>query len=72
MKKYIIAGMIIFAGILGFNLYVPLYNAPIDTSSFSKYDVMIHRDTWGVPHIFGEKDKDTAYGLAYALSLIHI
>ena len=66
MKKYIIAGMIIFAGILGFNLYVPLYNAPIDTSSFSKYDVMIHRDTWGVPHIFGQKDKDTAYGLAYA------
>ena len=30
------------------------------------YDVTIYRDTWGVPHIFGEKDRDTAYGLAYA------
>jgi acyl-homoserine-lactone acylase len=30
------------------------------------YDVRILRDTWGVPHIFGQKDVDTAYGLAYA------
>ena len=66
MKKYIIAGLIIIAGILGFNLYVPLFNAPIDATFFSTYDVKIHRDTWGVPHIFGKKDKDTAFGLAYA------
>lgn len=31
-----------------------------------KYDVKILRDTWGVPHIFGKTDADTAYGLAYA------
>ena len=31
-----------------------------------KYDVRILRDTWGVPHIFGKRDTDTAYGLAYA------
>ena len=31
-----------------------------------KYDVRILRDTWGVPHIFGKTDADTAYGLAYA------
>lgn len=66
MKKFIIAGLIIVAGIFGFNLYVPLFNAPIEVASFSSYDVKIHRDTWGVPHIFGKKDKDTAYGLAYA------
>lgn len=66
MKKYIITGLIIIAGILGFNLYVPLFHAPIDAASFSTYDVKIHRDTWGVPHIFGKQDKDTAYGLAYA------
>lgn len=66
MKKYIIAGLIIIAGILGFNLYVPLFHAPIDAAFFSTYDVKIHRDTWGVPHIFGKQDKDTAYGLAYA------
>ncbi|MCC6795810.1 MAG: acylase [Candidatus Hydrogenedentes bacterium] len=31
-----------------------------------KYDVKILRDTWGVPHIFGKRDADTAFGLAYA------
>ena len=30
------------------------------------YNVTIHRDTWGVPHIYGDKDEDAAYGLAYA------
>jgi penicillin amidase/acyl-homoserine-lactone acylase len=30
------------------------------------FDVRILRDTWGVPHIFGETDADVAYGLAYA------
>jgi penicillin amidase/acyl-homoserine-lactone acylase len=30
------------------------------------YDVRILRDTWGVPHVFGQTDADVAYGLAYA------
>lgn len=29
-------------------------------------NLTIHRDSWGVPHIFGETNKDTAFGLAYA------
>lgn len=28
--------------------------------------VRIVRDTWGVPHVFGERDQDAAFGLAYA------
>ena len=32
------------------------------------YNVTIYRDNWGVPHIYGEKDVDTAFGLAYAHS----
>lgn len=31
-----------------------------------KYSVRILRDTWGVPHVFGKKDADAAFGLAYA------
>jgi len=31
-----------------------------------KYSVRILRDTWGVPHVFGKKDVDAAFGLAYA------
>ena len=34
--------------------------------SADRYDVRILRDTWGVPHVFGITDADTAYGLAYA------
>ncbi len=30
------------------------------------YHVTIHRDNWGVPHIFGKTDADTAFGFAYA------
>jgi acyl-homoserine lactone acylase PvdQ len=28
--------------------------------------VRVVRDTWGVPHVFGERDQDAAFGLAYA------
>jgi len=31
-----------------------------------KYDVRILRDCWGVPHVYGKKDTDVAFGLAYA------
>jgi acyl-homoserine-lactone acylase len=27
---------------------------------------MIHRDEWGVPHIYGPTDASTSFGLAYA------
>ncbi|GAA4847938.1 penicillin acylase family protein [Algivirga pacifica] len=30
------------------------------------YNVDVIRDEWGIPHIFGKKDKDTAFGLGYA------
>lgn len=30
------------------------------------YDVEIIRDSFGVPHIFGNRDSDAAFGLAYA------
>jgi len=32
----------------------------------SRYHVKVLRDTWGVPHVFGQSDADTAYGLAWA------
>jgi penicillin amidase/acyl-homoserine-lactone acylase len=31
-----------------------------------KYDVRILRDTWGIPHIYGKRDADAAFGVAYA------
>ena len=38
------------------------------SKSYEEYNVTIYRDIWGVPHIFGDKDEDTAYGLGYAHS----
>lgn len=31
-----------------------------------KYDVRILRDSFGVPHVYGKRDADVAFGLAYA------
>ena len=31
-----------------------------------RYHVRIRRDSWGVPHVLGVRDADTAYGLGYA------
>jgi acyl-homoserine-lactone acylase len=39
---------------------------PDPTLLAARYDVRILRDSWGVPHIFGKKDTDAAFGLAYA------
>ena len=33
-----------------------------------QYDVTIHRDEYGVPHVFGKTDADVAYGIAFAES----
>lgn len=30
------------------------------------YDARIVRDSWGVPHIFGARDRDVAFGFGYA------
>ena len=32
------------------------------------YDVTIERDEWGVPHIFGKRDADVAFGIGFAHS----
>jgi penicillin amidase/acyl-homoserine-lactone acylase len=39
---------------------------PEAASPRAEYDVRILRDTWGVPHVFGRRDVDVAYGLAWA------
>jgi acyl-homoserine-lactone acylase len=41
---------------------------PVIPNSGETYDVRILRDSWGVPHIFGKRDVDAAFGLAWAHS----
>ena len=66
-KKFYVAIPIFLIFIISLYLFSnPRFISTIDIESFEDYDVTIYRDTWGVPHIFGKKDKDTAYGLAFA------
>ena len=43
---------------------------PVDTVSISDsvFTAKIIRDEWGVPHIYGKRDADASFGLAYAHS----
>ena len=68
LKSRYYASFAIIAAILFivYNLIKPIYHATINKELFKNYSVTIYRDNWGVPHIFGTKDKDTAYGLAFA------
>jgi acyl-homoserine-lactone acylase len=47
-------------------LWEPLVANEVQAPATRSYDVEIARDGFGVPHINGKTDADTAYGLAYA------
>lgn len=46
--------------------------SPADPTPFiskaADYDTIIKRDEWGVPHIFGKRNVDAAFGIGYAHS----
>ncbi len=55
--------------ISGVALWNPLPENPSSenlSAAAKDYDVEIVRDQWGVPHILGKTDADTAFGLAFA------
>lgn len=56
--------LLVVAG--GLALWEPLTAVPSKAPDFSPRSVEIMRDKWGVPHIFGDRDADVAYGVAYA------
>ncbi|MFN3911735.1 acylase [Hyphomonas sp.] len=72
MKRILAAfGGIIVLGLLGAGVWLwhPLGGQPPAASlaaAAANYDAEILRDAYGVPHIYGARDADTAFGLAYA------
>ncbi|MEM9938794.1 MAG: acylase [Pseudomonadota bacterium] len=68
VRWILIAILLVVAGIAVW-LFDPLPDNP-DFSALSaaaaEYDAEIIRDNWGVPHIYGARDADVAFGLAYA------
>ncbi|GAA4765988.1 acylase [Stakelama sediminis] len=51
---------------IGLMVWEPLTAHRASPPPQHRYDVVIKRDTFGVPHIFGKTDAGVAYGIAYA------
>ena len=45
---------------------VPAFDGASYLKNGAKYDVRVLRDSFGVPHVYGKRDEDVAFGLAYA------
>ncbi|MFK7803706.1 MAG: acylase [Anaerolineae bacterium] len=66
LRKTLITLAALAAALLSF-VYFPIRENLSDIAvPAGTYDVEILRDTFGVPHVFGKTDADTAFGLAYA------
>ena len=72
IKKILIGlGILLFLTLLGVLawLHDPLPKNPDSetlAAAAQNYDVEIIRDRWGVPHIYGVTNADTAFGVGYA------
>jgi acyl-homoserine-lactone acylase len=71
--KRILAGLggLIVLGVLGAGIWLwhPVGGQPPASelaAAAARYDAEIIRDSFGVPHVYGARDADTAFGLAYA------
>lgn len=65
-----LGGLVFLIGLgLGFYAWTPsgppLDRAHIEATA-SQYDARVIRDAYGVPHIYGPRDSDVAFGLGYA------
>jgi penicillin amidase/acyl-homoserine-lactone acylase len=64
-------GLLILAAAAGAALWLRTpsparFDAEAALVAAKAYDVRIIRDKWGVPHVYGARDADVAFGLAYA------
>ena len=55
---------IVISLILVFNFILGKEN--VISVNDSLFSAKIERDDWGVPHIYGKRDADVSFGLAYA------
>lgn len=67
MRRLIaIFGVLILAVVVALAIWEPLVSTAAAPPAAQRYDVRIVRDDYGVPHVFGTRDADVAYGVAYA------
>lgn len=66
-----ISGVVIAAAFVGAGAWLwtpapPTFDRAAALETAKAYDARIIRDRWGVPHVYGRRDADVAFGLAYA------
>lgn len=68
MLRKLLAGLalLLVLVLIGLATWEPLTARRAVPPPARRYDTVIARDTWGVPHIFGRTDADVAYGIGYA------
>jgi len=74
MKRlFSILAVLVIVALIGAAVYLwaPLginQSLKVALADSQQYEVEIIRDSWGVPHIFGARDADVAFGLGYTQS----
>ena len=72
MKKWLTgAGALLTLGLIGAAVYLRTpsaahYSSETARQAAQNYDARIIRDGYGVPHVFGKRDADVAFGFGYA------
>mgnify|MGYP003318217320 CR=1 FL=1 len=71
MKKFFILLFIVeilftVSLLVVYNLNTLKFDTEIFKKNAEEYSVRIDRDIFGVPHVHGERDEDTAFGFGYA------
>ncbi|MFZ5617540.1 MAG: penicillin acylase family protein, partial [Pseudomonadota bacterium] len=69
MIRIAIGLLVLASGAAAFWLWTPApppFDAEAAREAARLYDARIIRDKWGAPHIYGARDADVAFGLAYA------
>ena len=72
MKKWLIGtAALVSIGVAGAAIYLrtpsaPHYSPDKARQAANQFDARIIRDGYGVPHIFGKRDADAAFGFGYA------
>jgi acyl-homoserine-lactone acylase len=70
-RLIVIAGAAVIAALVAVAAWLwtpppPPFDRDAAKAAAKAYDARIIRDRWGVPHIYGARDADAAFGLAYA------
>lgn len=66
LLRTLLASLVVVAGVTVWALWPEDPGVEGIAPPDGRYDAVIRRDSWGVPHVHGATDADAAYGLAWA------